>query len=256
MPAEILNLMPTFVLVFFRIGGMMIFAPFFGSSRIPRRLKAMIALVLAASLASTVPPINLPAHTWELTLGIAGELAFGIALGMALSFTFIAAQWAGEIVGQQMGMNLSEVFDPQFGNQSTLIGDLYFMLTLVVFLIIRGHHAMLIGLRHSFDALPLLSVGVDMAVFSLLVGLFQSCAMLALQLAAPMLVTMLVVDVALGFIGKTMPQFNVMTAGLSMRSGIGLCVIVVGIGLTSDVITGALIDSLNTVQVAWTTPGE
>lgn len=256
MPVETLNLMPTFVLVFFRIAGMMVFAPFFGSSRIPRRLKAMIALVLAFTLASTVPPVQLPGHTWELTLGIAGELVFGIAMGMALSFTFIAAQWAGEIIGQQMGMNLSEVFDPQFGSQSTLIGDLYFMLTLVIFLLIRGHHAMLIGLRHSFDALPLLSVGMDAAVLNMLIGLFHACAMLSLQLAAPMLVTMLVVDVALGFIGKTMPQFNVMTAGLSMRSGIGLCVIIVGISLTSDVITGALLDSLGAVQTAMTTPVE
>lgn len=251
---ELLQHVPTFLLVFFRITGMMIFAPLLGSARIPRRLKVLLALVLSLSIAFCLPIVTLPPTMWQLTLGIGGELAFGLAMGMALSFVFIATQWSGEIIGQQMGMNLSEVFDPQFGAQSTVIGDLYFMLTLVIFLLIRGHHAMLIALRYSFDALPLLSISVNPSIFDLLLGLFHSCTMLAVQLAAPLLVTMLVVDVALGFIGKTMPQFNVMTAGLSLRSGIGLIVILVGIGLTSSVIRDALTDSLTAVQTAWTTP--
>jgi flagellar biosynthetic protein FliR len=245
----------TFVLVFFRLAGLMLFAPLLGSSRIPRRVKLLLALVLAAGMCGSVRGVVvLPESTWELALGIGGEMLFGIAMGMVLSFTFIATQWAGEVIGQQMGLNISEVFDPQFGAQGSLVGELYFMLTLVVFLAIGAHREMIRGIRMSFDALPLLSLGVDRDLLDLVVGLFQSCTMLALQLAAPMLVTMLVVDLALGCIGKAMPQLNVMTAGLSIRTLIGLVVMIVGISLTAWVIQRELAEAMSVAQARWSAP--
>jgi flagellar biosynthetic protein FliR len=250
-----LQFVPTFVLVFFRLAGLMIFAPLLGSARIPRTVKVMIALVLAAGMCGSVrAPVALPSTLWGLTLGIAGEMAFGLAMGMVLSFTFIAAQWAGEIVGQQMGLNISEVLDPEFGQAGSIVGDLYFMLTLVIFLIIGGHREMIRGIRSSFDSLPLLSLGVDRPLFDTLVGLFQSCTTLAMRLAAPVLVTMLVVDLALGCIGKAMPQMNIMTVGLSVKSMIGVAVILVGISLTVAVLGGSLVDAMHFAQVQWSPP--
>lgn len=252
---QTLYFVPVYVLVVFRLAGLMIFAPLLGSGRIPRRLKTIFALVLAAGMCASVKsPPTLPQTPWELALGIGGEMAFGLAMGMVLSFTFIAAQWAGEIIGQQMGLNISEVLDPQFGASGSLVGDLYFMLTLVVFLAIGGHRDMIRGIRASFGSLPLLSLGIDRPLFDTLVGLFQSCTTLAMQLAAPMLVTMLVVDLALGCIGKAMPQMNVLTAGLTIRSLLGLAVIIVGITLTVNVISGELADAMRFVQLRWSAP--
>lgn len=250
--ADLLQTVPTFALVLFRVAGMMMFAPLFGSARIPRRVKALLVIILAVGLMPAVsrPPV-MPATTWELALGIAGELIFGLALGMVLSFTFIAAQWAGEMIGQQMGLNLSEVFDPQFGAAGSIVGEFYFMLTLVIFLVVGGHHAMIQGVRASFDALPLLSVGMTPLLLDTLVGLLQSALALAIQLAGPTFVTMLVVDVAMGFISKTMPQLNVMSAGLSMKSVIGMFVLIVGMTLTSGVIGDRVTRSMETVSHMW-----
>jgi flagellar biosynthesis protein FliR len=254
---SLIHFVPTFTLVFFRLAGMMLFAPLFGSARIPKRLKVLMATMLTAGLIGGIdPPVQLPANVWELAVGIGGEMLFGIAMGMALSFVFIAAQWAGEIIGQQMGFNLSETFDPQFGQKGSLIGDAYFMFALVIFLTLRplgGHHAMLHGIRDSFEALPLLSVGIGQSVFDLLLGLFQACTALSLQMAAPMLVTMLIIDLALGFISKTIPQLNVMTAGLTIRAGVGMLVLILGVVLTCDVLREALLDSIDQVNTAYTT---
>ena len=95
---------------------------------------------------------------WSLVpaVGIGGELIFGLVMGMGLSLAFVAVNWAGDIMGQLMGMNMAATFDPQFGG-SSLVGDLYFMLALITFLLVRGHHAMILGLADSFEALPLLS---------------------------------------------------------------------------------------------------
>jgi len=152
-----------------------------------------------------------------------------------------------------LGFNIAETFDPQFGQSGSIVGDLYYMLTLVIFLFIGGHRQMVRGIRDSFDTLPLLSVGINQPVLDLLVEMFQTATTLAVRLAAPVLVTMLIVDMTLGFLGKTMPQMNVMTMGLSIKAMIGTIVLIVGLVLysTSDVIREGLIDSMNTVRVVW-----
>ena len=247
-----LSLMPTFVLAFFRLAAMFLSAPLFGSARVPRRVKILFALALTAGITPALPPgTALPSTAWGLAAGIAGEMVFGLALGTALSVTFVAVSWAGEIIGQQMGFNLGEVFDPAMGGQTSVIGDLYFMLTLVTFMLLRGHHALLRGVVDSFQTLPLLSVGMNTPVFDLMLNLLSSATMLAMQLAAPVLITLLVVDLILGFIGKTMPQMNVMAAGLSLRSMIGLLVLAIGLSMTSETIAESLADSLRAVGTAW-----
>jgi flagellar biosynthetic protein FliR len=251
---SLLNSLPAYVLVFFRIAAAMVFAPLIGSVRIPKVVRAMLAMVLAAGLAPCVaPPVKWPSDMWTLTAGIAGEILFGFAMGMSMNFVFIAVQWAGEIIAQQMGLTLAAVFDPSTGQQGTVMSDLYFMMTLTVFLVLGGHHALLIGVWKSFDALPLLSVGIDVHVFDLMVRLLHACTILAFQLAAPVLVTMLVVDLALGFVGKTMPQINVMSAGISMRGLVAMVVVIVGLTLTSTIIGKAIESSMATIIASWST---
>ena len=188
----------------------------------------------------------LPHTLSEVTLGMGAEICFGLAMGLILSLTFVATQWGGEMIGNQMGLNISEALDPQSGGQSSIIGDMYFWLTLVIFLAVGGHRNMIMAVRQSFDALPVLSVKIDRSLFDLLIRLFTACSCLAVQLAGPMLVTMLIVDLSLGCISKTMPQLNVMTAGLTVRSVVGMIVLIVGVALTADVLTKS-IDTSNQV---------
>jgi flagellar biosynthetic protein FliR len=254
---ELLKFVPVFVLVLFRIAGLMLFAPLLGSAKIPKQVKALFAIILALGLTASVPPpAHLPDTTWGVAVGIGGEIMFGLAMGMILSFVFIAAQWAGQMVGQQMGLNLAEVIDPQFGGASSVISDFYYMLTQVVFLFVGGHRDMIRGIRDSFQSLPLLSVGIDASVLNLVVQMFSTATTLAMRLAAPVLVTMLVVDLTLGFLGKTMPQLNVMSAGMTVKSMIGLIVMIAGISLfsTPNVIQQAITDSMKTVNLVWHTP--
>jgi flagellar biosynthetic protein FliR len=255
---EALEFVPVFALVFFRLAGMMLFAPLFGSAKIPRRVKVLIALILAFAMTGAIDAhkVEMPQSIWQLAIGIGGEIVFGLAMGTIVSYVFIAAQWAGEIIGQQMGLNISEVLDPQFGAAGSLVGDMYFMLTMVVFLSppVCGHRALIMGVRNSFEAVPLLSATMNRSLFDLLVGIMQSSAALAIQLAAPMLMTMLIVDLALGCIGKAMPQMNVMAMGLSLRSLLGVGVLVVGLMLTRNVLQDVHLKWGESAQVQWSAP--
>jgi flagellar biosynthetic protein FliR len=250
----VLKFVPVFVLVLFRIAGFMLFAPLFGSTRIPRQVRVLFAVILAVGLTSTVsPPLHLPETSWGVAMGIGGEICFGLAMGMVLSFVFIAAQWAGEMIGQQMGFNLAETFDPSFSQGSTLVGDLYYMLTLVVFLAMGGHRSMIRGLRDSFESLPLLSVGIDQSIFDLITRTLGTCTTLAIRLAAPVLVTMMIVDLTLGFLGRTMPQLNVPAMGQSVKAIVGMVVLIIGLTLysTTNVIQAGLTESIETVRLVW-----
>jgi flagellar biosynthetic protein FliR len=249
---DALNFIPVFVLVFFRTAGLFLASPLFGSAMVPRRVKVMFALVMAAGLAGGVKaPPNMPGTVLQMVAGITGEMIFGLLMGLGLSLAFIAVSWGGEIMGQQMGINIASAFDPQFGGGGSLVGDLYFMLTLVIFLLLNGHHAMVEGLAASFGALPLLAAGMTKGLFDLFIGLITAATVLAFKVASPMLVTMLVVDVALGFLGKTVPQINVMNAGLTLRSGLGIAVMIVGLMLTNQIMQRALFASVEALSGAW-----
>lgn len=209
----------------------------------------MMAPVIALAAAPAIRlPLQLPPSTWQLAAGIAGELVFGLAIGVVLNLVLIAVQWGGEIIGQQMGLGIGQVFDPQLGQTGSIVGDIYFLMTLAMFLIVGGHRMFLAGVLDSFHRLPPLTLGMDINLLDLVVDLLGSAMMLAMRLAGPMLVTMLAVDVVLGFLGRTLPQINVMTAGLSLRAVVGMIVLVIGLATASGVIRESLMASLNQVR--------
>jgi flagellar biosynthesis protein FliR len=248
---------PAYVLVLFRLAGLFVMAPLLGSSRIPRRARALMAVVIALGMAGGVKqPVAMPSDLATLTVALGGELVFGVAMGTTVALVFVAAQWAGEIIGQQMGLSIAQAFDPQFGGAGSIVGDLYYMLSLAVFMspLVDGPAALLRGVDASLSALPLMSVGMNPSVMELLTRVLGGAAELAFQLAAPMLLTMLIVDVALGCIGKTMPQMNVMSAGLSIRVLVGMVVLIVGIGVTWHVLGGAMNQGVIELETFYSQP--
>lgn len=249
---QYLDRVPALVLVFFRVAGLMLFAPLFGSSRVPRRVKLMLALVMSLSMITGgMPEVVVPDNLIELAMAIAGEILFGLALGIAASTVFVAAQWAGEQIGQQMGFNISEVIDPQFGGGTGVIGELYFFLSLAVFLMIGGHRELVDSVHHSLKLVPPPMLSIDQRVVENIIGAIGSCLILSMRLAAPVLATMLIVDVAMGAIAKTMPQLNVMSAGLSIRSLLGMFIVAAGAVVATLTLQGGIEASLDTVQTLY-----
>jgi flagellar biosynthesis protein FliR len=124
------------------------------------------------------------------------------------------------------------------------------MLAVVVFLAANGHHALLRGLRLSFDALPIGTALQGSAVVAMLSGLMGSALALAVQIAAPVFVATLIADVAMGLAGKTMAQLGVMSAALTVRSAVGLIAMIAGIAVTVGVLQNATVNWMQIVQGA------
>jgi flagellar biosynthetic protein FliR len=233
-----------------RIGAALAVLPPFAHLAIPRRVRAMIAIALTLGLA---PGLNLSAAsintTGALAMALGGEVLIGLAMGLAIGLVFAAANWGGELISQQLGLNLSEAYDPASGGaEGTPLGRAYWMLAVVVFLAANGHHALLRGLRGSFDTVPIATAANGQAIVTMLIALLQSATMLALQLAAPAFVATLAADIALGLAGKTIPQLGGLAVGLPLRAMTGLIVIIAGIALTVGVLQGATVNWMQLVQ--------
>lgn len=244
------RLVVSFVLTFFRVAGLMLMAPLFGSGRVPRRVKLMMAAVMALAMMSSLQTSHwlMPQNMGQMVVGLLGEILFGLLLGMIVSLVFIAAQWSGSMISQQIGLSMSEVIDPQFGAGGAIIGDLYFMLTTAAFLIAGGHRQLVIGTHESLVQLPPMSLVIDQNLFDTLLKAMAAATILAMRLAAPLFVTMIVVDVAIGCISKTVPQLNVMSAGMALRSILGVVVMYVGVPIAVGVIVTDMESSLLIVR--------
>jgi flagellar biosynthetic protein FliR len=234
-----------------RVGAVLAVAPPFAAVAVPVRVRALIAMALTIGLLPAVTSSSTTSQSLgALALGIAGEVMIGLAMGMSLALVFTAAQWAGGLITQQMGLSLSEMYDPRGGSdgQTGSLGQIYWMLTVVVFMGANGHHALLRGIAASFQTVPVMTISSGEPIVTLMVGLLQSATGLAIQLAAPVFVTMLVVDLALGMVGRTIPQLGMMTAGVTVRSIAGLVVLIAGMALTAGVVQGAAVNWVQVVQ--------
>lgn len=255
----LVNLPLHFALIVFRLAGLMVFAPLVGSDRLPRPIKLYLAVALALCVCGSIGrmprPTEIPESPWLLIVGIGGEIAFGLITGLLLSLAFVAAQWAGGLAGQQMGFNMAGNFNPTADFGASPLGDAYFILTLLLFLHLDFHEAMIVGVFRSFDALPPLSVGVNPASLELLVGGVGGAAALAMRLAAPICTAMLVVDLSLGMLGKTIPSLNLLSVGLSVRALVGLVVVILGLTLTGTLLVEALDGGVQLAETLWTPTG-
>lgn len=226
----ILPHLPAFVLVLFRLSGIFIFAPMFSSSIIPMKVKILLALVLSFCVYPLIPPqVPLELSLMTMTAAITSELLIGLVLGYGASLPLFALQLGGMLMGQQLGLGLAQVFNPDFEEQTDVVGQLFFLTALTLFLILDGHHIVLATLIRSFQHVPLGGYMIDMNLLAVVSGLLTAMLELGIRVAAPLLTLVFLETVAMGFVARTVPQLNILSLGFPLRIiiGFGLCIVLV-----------------------------
>jgi flagellar biosynthesis protein FliR len=208
-----------------RIGGMMLFPPFFSSDAVSIPVKAALTIALTALLYPVYGPLALKTDAAGWLRVVFGELVIGVLLGLSLQFVFEAALAAGQMIGIQTGYSLITILDPQTQADTQVLAIFQQLMTLLIFLQLNVHHWLLRGLAASFSYLP-----PGSAVFSkgATVGLLHAASgiwLAALQIAMPVIAATLLTDIALGFMSKASPQFPVIFVGLSVKNMLGLLVL-------------------------------
>lgn len=202
-----------------RVSGMVAFAPFFSSTALPMRAKAvfvgMIAFLLAplvAALPQAQAAISFPA--------IVGELSVGLVYGLSLALLNEMLLFAGQVVGLQLSFSLVNLMDPASAIQTPLMGDLFQLMGTLVVITAGLDRILLASMVRSFRVVPLGSYALGppaaMAIVRATGGVF---------LAAPVLAATLLVEVAVALLGKLSPQLPVMALTVPLKTLTGFAIL-------------------------------
>lgn len=220
-----------FFLVLARMSGLIVSWPLFGGYSVPRPLKALLALTLSLVCFSLISSKTYPEvlHYQSLILLGAKELFIGLGIGYLAHLVFFATTIAGELVSMAMGLSASQILNPAMGSQQSIVSQFYYLLTAFIYLLINGHHFLIEGIFQSFEIIPLHRVTPD---FEKLGGFFMMGAdvlELGFMLSAPVIIAILVVNFALGVMGRTVPQINVLITSLPINALVGLTLLTVAL---------------------------
>lgn len=213
------------LLVGLRVGGLMLSAPFLSNPGIPLPQKAALTLALTALLYPVSGHAVLAADKLGWVEMAIAETGLGLLLGLAAQFVVEGAQLAGQLVGFQAGYSLVTLLDPQTQADTPVMSTFHGLVALLIFLQLGVDHWLLRGLAASFTYLP---AGAALARLQAGASLLQAAGgiwLLGMQLAAPVVVATMVVDVGLGFLAKASPQMPILFVGLSIKTLLSLLVL-------------------------------
>ena len=249
----------TFLVVFARLIGFLVVAPFFGSMNIPMTARVALAVVLSIVIAPFVQDAAAPAiveagSTLGLSFGflMINQIFIGLMMGFAGSFVFYAVESAGRIIDTQRGSNITDIIAPQTGERTSPIGQFLMMFALML-LITTGMQGMILeSFIKTFHIFPPTSsldwVGYHGAWGKSVVKHFADLSgyslVLTVQIAAPAMISLLLTDVLLGIINRGAPQVNVFVLSQVVKGPIGIASVLIAIIPISNYLQGTIIPGI------------
>ncbi len=226
----------TFVLLTGRIGGLMLTAPAWSGTTLPRMVRTALTVVLAVLLLPSAPVAPLSGQVLDLPLPMAAEIAIGVVIGLSAAVLVQAVGLAGEVVSMQMGLSIAPALAPVPEMQVVGLGQISTLLAMLIYLALGGHLMLLRALADSLRTLPP-GTGIEFTgggpVTSALAGQLFSCAVSA---AAPVMVALLLTNLALAILGRAVPQLNAMMVSFPISIGIGLAMFALSLPNVSGVV--------------------
>lgn len=214
----------SFLLVLARVSGLFLSAPIFSSRQMPGQVKIVLVLALSGMMAYFLPvtqgvEIENPLY---MLAAVVLEVLVGYTIGFVASMLFAAIQLAGQLMDMQMGFAIVNVIDPQSGMQIPLMGNLTQTIALLFYLAVNGHHYLLQAVAQSYQVIPVLGLKLGGVFCQSIFSVGAEMFVIALKVSAPLVVAILISDVAMGFIARTVPQMNVFIVGLPLKILMGL----------------------------------
>jgi len=209
-----------------RILGFIAVAPLLSGTTVSPVVKVSVGILLTTMvvpLVSVDPTIDL--FSFQGIFLLCQQLLVGLSLGFVLRILFSAADLAGQLSGLTMGFGFATFFDPQSGGSTTVITTLFTTLFALVFISLDGHVLMVATLIESFTLLPV-NLGVGALTGMEIARSGASIFSVGLQLAMPIVATLLITNMALGVLTRSAPQLNIFGIGFPITIGVGLIVII------------------------------
>ncbi|HZX30220.1 MAG TPA: flagellar biosynthetic protein FliR [Rhodocyclaceae bacterium] len=189
-------------------------APFWGSTAIPRRIRLLLGIAVAVGLAPALPPM--PAVSPVSGPGVwilVQQMLIGLGMGFAMRVVYSAVDIAGEFIGLQMGLGFATFYDPLSSSQTPVITEFMDLLALLLFLSINGHLIYVATLAQSFTAIPVSATPLGTGSWLTLVELGSRMFSAGLLLALPVVIALIIANLAMAVLTRAAPQLNIMSIG-------------------------------------------
>ena len=199
-----------FFLGFVRIATILCTVPIFGFNAVPNTVKAGLAFLISLILFPVIEAgeFKIPVDLWPFILMVLKEVLVGLIIGIATAFLFIGIQMAGELVGLDMGFGIVNVLDPLSGEQVSIMGQFQYVLALLLFLSIDGHHFFLQAIKATYDVIPINGAVFAGGISGKLVQMSSKIFIIAIKIGGPALAALFVTSFVMGIIARTVPQIH------------------------------------------------
>ena len=225
--------MLAFALVLFRILAFMVAMPVFGTQSVPVQVKVLFSLTMAFILFPVIGYQNLNVNLTEIgaaQLAIR-EIFLGLVFGYLVRIFFMSLSMAGQIISVSLGVASAQLFNPAFGDSGSSFDQFFMILGTLFFLAINGHHLFIGGLIDTYRLIPLEAGTLNFESFAQVAAIVQEATEVAIKFAAPVFVTILFTNAAMGLIGRTVPQINILITSLPVNTMVGLAVMFLSLPL-------------------------
>lgn len=232
------------LLIFLRVTAIVFSAPILDAASIPAVFKAALALSVSVLL---LPALSLDVSVAQMSLvpfvmGIVAEVAIGITIGLSVKLLFTGIQLAGQIAGYQMGFAVANVVDPSTSVQIPILGQIFNLSAMLLFLAVNAHHMFFSALVESYTIIPPLSLHVGPQLVDKMMKLAGGMFIVAIKVGAPLIAVMLLTTVGFGIVARTVPQIHVFIVAMPLKILIGLAFMII----TAQHMTAFLIDLFST----------
>jgi flagellar biosynthetic protein FliR len=245
-----------FFLVLARVSPLFLLAPLFSSKMLPARARGIVAVGLTigiAPIAMNAGGEQIPTEVLALGGLVLKEMLVGMGFSFALAALFAAVQVAGSLLDTLIGFSFGALVDPITGTNGGVLNQLYALVGVMIFVAIDGDAWVIQGLARSYEAVPLASapdVGTLVEGAQLAFGgIFGA----AVQICAPVLLAVVLTDVAFGLLNKVVPQLNVFAVGFPAKVTVGLVLVGASLpfvaGWIDDELQRSVSSALRTLEV-------
>lgn len=221
---------------------LMMLAPGIGGAFVPAPARVGLTVLVALVL---LPSVAIPRGDGNalLTAIIAREIVIGLSLAFVVRALIAGAEFAGHLSGFQIGYSYGATVDPQNGVHNTMLATLYSLLATLGLLAVNGHHMLLRALAMSYDGLPIGMGQVGPTLLASVRDIMALVFVVGVRLAAPIVLVLLVLEIAVGLISRAAPSLNFLIIGFPLRLVVGLFVLAALIP-TIPAVTNAMIETV------------
>jgi flagellar biosynthetic protein FliR len=245
----------SFFLVLARIGPLFVVAPLFSSKMIPLRARGVAAVALAVGLSPlALKDATVPTDALSIAGLIGKEALVGFAFAFAISVLFAAVSIAGSFIDTLIGFSYGGLVDPVNGNQSSVLSQVYTLVAVMIFIAIGGDTWMIEGLAKTYDLVGLNEMPSIGAIVGGAQHTFATIFVSAVEVAAPVLIALIITDAGFGVVSRVMPQLNVFAVGFPAKILVGFLIVAASLpfvaGWIGNELHRSVLQALQTLRVA------